>query len=246
MKGINYVELTPVELQARQSKKKRTIYFGKDVQDAILQYNSGELTDTQRSRLYNKLIYPAFMKLAENIINKWKFHNYETTYSDLKHDAVVALTTKLNGYDVELGKAYSYFTIICKNFLIKTSQDLYNNYKDRADLQHVDLDRNINSELTYTDYQEELKDFIMLWTNWLDNNLTSIFKSKKDQKIADAAIELLRNSSEIDLYNKKLFYILIRERSGVETHHVTKVMKVIKEMFMSMFKTYRTHGKLVP
>lgn len=232
------------ELIAEEPKtKKKKVYFGKEVQDAVIEFNSLHPSrETERARLFNQLIYPAFMKLAENIINTWKFHRYETNYSDLQREAVCELYTKISGYDPELGRAYSYFTIICRNFLIKKSKQLYESSKVKVELEVVDQERNVPTEVMISEYQELLSDFVYQWCDWCDANLARLFKSSRDQKVADAIIELFRSSKELDLYNKKLLYILIRERAGVETQHITKVVKVMRELFMSMFAEYQKYG----
>jgi len=91
-------------IEKTKVEKKRKIYFGKDVQDAIIRYNYIEEYNVpssyvEKTKLFNDTIYPAFLKLTENIINTWKFHRYETTFSDLQRDAVAFLFTKMNGYN---------------------------------------------------------------------------------------------------------------------------------------------------
>ena len=53
-------------------KKKSKVYFGKDVQDAIIRYNLSEDFDI-KNKIYQNEIHKAFDKLAENIINTFKF-----------------------------------------------------------------------------------------------------------------------------------------------------------------------------
>lgn len=232
-----------IELQAPKTKKTRKIYFGKDVQDAIIRFNTlPESSFVERTRLFNNNIYPAFMKLTENIINTWKFHRYETNYSDLQREVVCQLYTKISGYDESKGRAYSYFTIICKNYLIQNSQSLYKAGKEKAELEAVDAERNITNEVILSNYQELLSDFLYKWCAWCETNLTKLFKSKRDQRVADSIIELMKNSSEFDIYNKKFFYILIRERSNVDTQNITKVVKILKDLFTDMFKDYQKDG----
>ena len=232
-------------LEVTKPKKVRKVYFGKEVQDAIIRYNILESESTgyiEKTRLFNTTIYPAFLKLTENIINTWKFHRYETNFSDLQRDAVAFLFTKMNGYNEDKGRAYSYFTIVCRNFLIKESQTLYETNKNKAELEIIDEERNITNEVILNEYQESLKDFIHNWCNWCECNLKLIFKSQRDRKIADSIIEMFRSSHDVDIYNKKLLYVLIRERAGVDTQHITKVIKVFKDLFTEMFAEYQKHG----
>lgn len=224
-------------------KKVKKVYFGKEVQDAIIEFNKLNNSETiYKTKLFNQTIYPAFMKLTENIINTWKFYRYETNYSDLQRDAVAFLFTKMPSYDSSKGRAYSYFTIVCRNFLIKESQTLYESGKSKVELEVVDAERNLTNEVILSNYQETLHDFIFNWCNWCEDNLEKIFKSQRDRRIADSIIEMFRSSEDIDIYNKKLIYVLIRERAGVDTQHITKVIKVFKDLFTEMFVDYQKNG----
>lgn len=230
-------------------RKKSKIYFGKDVQDAIIRFN--ELGDDSKAmvtkgRLFEGTIYPAFMKLAEVLINmnSWKFNGYDTTFEDLQSDVVSFLYTKIPGYDPEKGRAYSYFTIITRNFLIQYSKKM-NELKSRtAEVEYADYDRDVVNEVSQYDYRESLRDFIYEWCEWMDTNMYAYFKSHRDLRIADALVELLRNAEDIDIYNKKIIYVLIRERADVDTQHITKVVNTFKTLFTTMFEDY-VDGKIV-
>lgn len=200
--------------------------------------NSKEI---KKTRLFNTHIYPAFDKLIENVINTWKFHRYDTTYDDLKLETITDLYNKINGYNPELGRAYSYFTIIARNYLINQSKQIYEDSK-KTDLETVDVERNITLEINKSEYSEQLKDFLKAWCNWVEINLQQLFKSTRDQRVADALIELLKTSDEVSLYNKKLLYVLIRERANVDTQHITKVVKILRDMFFEQFNEYRSNG----
>ena len=173
----------------KPKKKKRRVYFGKDVQNAIIECNNLDPSLKHRGdKLFNDIVYPAFMKLTENIINTWKFHRYETNFTDLQLETVSELYQKMHGYNPEKGRAYSYFTIIAKHFLIKRSKQIYEDSKSKTDLVVVDIERNLGMERTIEGYQESLKDFIRQWCNWCEYNLGSMFRSSRDQKVADAII----------------------------------------------------------
>ena len=100
----------------------------------------------------------------------------------------------------------------------------------------------MTNEVILSNYQETLHDFIHNWCNWCESNLKVIFKSQRDRRVADSIIEMFRSSNDVDIYNKKLLYVLIRERAGVDTQHITKVIKVFKDLFTEMFTEYQKHG----
>ena len=57
-------------------KKKSKIYFGSSAQEAIVEYNS--TTDpVLRNKIYKERIQYPFEKLAENILNTFKFSYFD-------------------------------------------------------------------------------------------------------------------------------------------------------------------------
>ena len=104
-----------------RAKKKRKVYFGMEVQDAIVRYNQSE-DDDERNKIYGKEIHKAFDKLAENIINTFKFSYFDCGFADVKHEVVAFLVMNIHKYDHTKGsKAFSYFSIVAKNYLISNS-----------------------------------------------------------------------------------------------------------------------------
>lgn len=227
-----------------RKKSVNKIYFGQDVEDAIQEYNK-ETNLLYKQRIFSQKIYPALNKLTENVINTWKFWRYETTYADLKADIVSHLYERLHMIDPGQGKAYSYFTRCIYHYCIKKNQDLYKEQIRAADLIEVDEERDISAERYLETYRESLKDFIILWSDWCMNNLDALFKSKNDRKVAEAIITLFQNASDLELFNKKELYILIREHSRLDTQYITRVTQQLKELFNRMFQTYQKDGKII-
>lgn len=228
-------------------KRKRNVYFPKEVQDAIIKHNElleeGE-SELQRRRLFDKHIYPALFKLSENLINMRKIRKYETTFKDLQRDTVAFLYSKLPGYKEEKGKAYSYFTIICNHFLIYYSQERANELKRNSsnELELGDSERDIVSEVYEENRIDNLREFINYWCNWVESNYAKLFKSKKEISVAGAIIDLFRNSEDIEIYNKKFLYVVIREQTNESTLIITKVTTKMREYFYNMYNQYNKLG----
>ncbi len=229
-------------------KKKSKIYFGRDTQEAILQYvelNKDPTTNlAEKNRLYKKYIHPAFAKLCENVINTWKFHEYETTYTDLKADAIAELYNKMDKFNPEKGRAYSYFTIICRNFCIIKSRELNKQRNIQTDLDGVDSNRNLESEISRHSFTEDITEFAQALYNSMDAELDVMFPIRKQRRIADSILELLRNAHDIDIFNKKILYIYIRERSNVDTKDITSVTNILKPVLYRKFDEFRRNLKL--
>ena len=79
-----------------------------------------------------------------------------------------------------------------------------------------------------------------------NNNITNIFRRQKDILVADSVLELFRRRRNIENFNKKALYILIRERTGSNTQHITRVINQMKSEYTKMRKVFDTSGSLAP
>ena len=99
--------------------------------------------------------------------------------------------------------------------------------------------------MSMSNYQESLRDFVKLWCDWYDTNLNLIISNKRDILVADTVVELFRISHNIENFNKKAIYILIRERTGLKTQNITKVINIMRNDFQKMMKMYQQTGRLI-
>ena len=101
----------------KKKKAKKKVYFGMEVQDAIIRYNASN-NDSERNKIYQEEIHKAFDKLCENIINTFKFEYFDDVYVDVKHEVLAFLIMNMHKYDHTKGsKAFSYFSVVAKNYL---------------------------------------------------------------------------------------------------------------------------------
>ena len=129
---INSADTHPSLPKVPKKKAKKKLYFGLDVQDAIVRYNSLDSTKNQaeRNKIYTEEIHYAFDKLCENIINTFKFEYFDDVYIDVKHETLAFLVMNLHKYDHTKGsKAFSYFSVVAKNYLILHNNANYKKYK---------------------------------------------------------------------------------------------------------------------
>ena len=123
-KETNTVDKTKTETKVETVLKKRRKprsknkkqYFTQDTEDAIVEYNSSE-DMIERNKLYNERISYPFDKLAENILNTFKFSYFQCSHEEVQKEVVSNLVSNIHKYKQGNGKAFSYFSIIAKNFL---------------------------------------------------------------------------------------------------------------------------------
>jgi hypothetical protein len=219
-------------------KKKSNVYFTKITDIAISAYNKSEEDAVIRERIYRRFIYPAFMKLAENLINKVKPTYIDSTFLDLQTDLVTYLTERLNKFNPENGKAYSYYTRTSFNYLIAENQKAYSKLKADALELDVDEQRNIITEMHNDEMQETLVYFMDAYVDYCYENLNYIFSNPTDIHVADSVLHIFETRQNIEDFNKKALYIFIRERTGLETTNITRVIKTLKQIYEDKFKEY--------
>ena len=218
-----------------KKKKNKKVYFGMDVQDAIIRYNDSN-NDDERNKIYQKEIHYAFDKLCENIINTFKFTYFDDAYEDVKCEVVSFLVMNMHKYDHTKGsKAFSYFSIVAKNYLI-----LHNNANYKKLKIHDKID--VLNKHWANDKSDDLKDIAEEVIRYFDINITTIFKKKRDIDIAHAILELFKKREEIENFNKKALYILIREMTNVNTSSITSVVNVFKKHYRNLLEKWDTTG----
>jgi hypothetical protein len=219
-----------------KAKKSKT-YFTKITDVAIAAYNKSS-DIAVREKVYRRFIYPAFMKLTENIINKIKPDYIDSTFQDLQTDLVTYLTARLDKFNPEAGKAYSYYTRTSFNYLIAENQKGYAKLKSDTLEINIDEQRNVITEIHNSDMQETLREFMNAYIEYCYDNLNYIFSNPTDIHVADSVLHIFETREHIENFNKKALYILIRERTGLETTNITRVIKTLKLIYERKFLEY--------
>jgi len=221
-----------------RKKKKSNRYWTKITEYSVSAYNRSEDNQVLKEKIYRRFIFPAFMKLAENLINKMKCEYIDSTFRDLQTDLVTYLTIRLDKFNPNAGKAYSYYTRTAFNYLIAENQKGYSNLKKTAEPVNIDDQRNVMIEMHNTEMQDTLKYFMDAYVSYCYENLNFIFTNQTDIHVADSILHIFEDRQNIEQFNKKALYVFIRERTGLETNNITKVIKVLKQIYSTKFLEY--------
>ena len=224
-------------MQKRKPRKKNN-YFTKAHEVAIIEY---ALTDDRavRSKLYIKLIGPAFDELVDKIVYTYKF-NTLPNIDYLKDDCKLWLITILDKYDPNKGsKAFSYFSVITKNWFIHKVKQ--NSKRLKRDVQYEDLNGAALNEVLVTqhgyDSTRENKEFWIHLFKEIDS--WEKLKLKESEKKVLEAIRILFNSiDEIEIFNKKAIYLYMREITGLNTKQIVNNLNRMKQRYRSFKKQW--------
>ena len=234
-----------VRKRRKRKKKGKNYYFHQGTEKAIIRYNKTD-DPSLKNLIYNEHIRAAFDKLAENIIHTFKFYYFDVSSEEVKNEVVSFLVLNIHKFKEGKGKAFSYFSIVAKNWLILNNNNNYKRYK-----QHTQLDSptalaslGIGSDHDRQNDIEDANEFTDYLVKYMDHHLTNMFKKKRDIQIADAVMELFRRRENIENFNKKALYVLVREMTGYNTQHITKVINVMKKKYAGLHQEYYSKGEV--
>ena len=140
------------------------------------------------------------------------------------------------------GKAFSYFSIVAKNYLILNNNKNYKMGKIHSEMKVLDYKRNLMGENTTSETAEKSVLFVDELHRFWDANLSNIFRRDKDIRVADSVLHIFRIKDNIENFNKKALYILIREMTGSNTQHITRIINVMKKYNKRLQYEFDKHG----
>ena len=229
--------------EARKGKRrgrprKNKMYFTPITEAAIIAYNK-ETDQKLRNQVFNEHIHKALDKLSENIIHTFKFYYFDYGARELKQEVVAFMLEKLPKFVEGKGKAFSYFSIVAKNYLIQNNNKNYKALKEKAPVVVIDTQRDLTNEQIKMEFDEQRAAFMEAFIEHYDKKIPTIFKSDRDKRIAYAVMQLFRERENIENFNKKALYIMIREMTNTRTQYITKVVNVIKKEYAETFLKYQ-------
>lgn len=224
--------------------KKKNLYFTKVHEDAIVQYARTEDIKI-RTELYIQYIAPAFNEMVDKIIYTYRFTSLPNI-DVLKDECKIWLTTILDKYDPNKGsKAFSYFSVITKNWFIHKVRKT--NQSNKREVQIDDLPKNIDMSkvVVENEYQSKREEYEFWHHLWEEINLweKTITMKPNEEKVYEAIRMLLSSPDCIDIYNKKAIYFYIREITGLNTKQVVNNLNKMRVRYR-VFKKKWNRGEI--
>lgn len=234
-----------LSIQEVKKKKKRNYYFTKEVQDAIVIYNNSD-NILEKNRMYDRMIHPAFKRLVEAIIKKYKFtYMGIDTIEDLMHEVEIHLLKNLSLFDPSRGAAYSYFGTATRRYLIQYNKNNYKKLKEDTDTSEVDSEDISKGKYDENEFDknERMSDlFTDLFCEYLDDNYEKLFTTRQDMNVADAVIGILRGREKLDIFDKKSFNVYLKSMIEVSDNKIAEVLKLIKKKYFELSNKYEEYG----
>jgi hypothetical protein len=221
----------------RKPGRKSVLYFDKNTEVAILAF-LGESDTRQREIIYGDKIKPAIMKLSESLVYVYGFKSPLMSAAELIEECSYSLYNSLHKWNPDRGsKAFSYFNVVAKNFLINTTNSHRKKY-----YKHVYLNDTLHLS---RDTQKQISNFVelpsteelMLLRERKVEQVARVKKIKKslrdprDITVMTAVEGLFDQVDELDFINKQSIYVYLVEISGFEKKQVTKSMSKIRKIY---------------
>lgn len=228
-------------------------YFTSVEEQAVIDYNNTTDT-TEREKIFNEVIYPALYKITECVYNKTQSFTYITEYMGPEHGiktALAHLATIIPQYNKERGKAYSFFTFCCKNFLIQLNDECYKRHlRDWSINEHSDDSAEESRIYTVETMRYEddiharidMKEFLLMSIAYWESKRHVYCLKPFHHKLMDEMIELMRHPDRVEFvgygFGKKEILKYLRDRTGYSTQKIMTFMKRLKTLQSRLLKEY--------
>ena len=202
----------------------------------------------ERTQLYTEWIQPAFDELVDKIVYTYKFNNLPNC-DCLRDECKIWLTTILAKYDPNKGsKAFSYFSVVTKNWFIHKVKK--NSNKVKKEVSFENLVENGGADIlgtscpnAYSYYAKRTE--LEFWSNLLEHveKWNSANLKENEKNVLEAVKILLTNVDDLEILNKKAVYLYLREITGLNTKQVVNNLNKIREKYR-IFKTKWNKGQI--
>ncbi len=229
----------------KRKRRTKRLYFGPETDKAIAEYQSIEDDDTDaRAKIYHSTIQPSFSKLVENLIFIHGFAKNHHSYEALKGDCVSFLYENLQKFDASRGtKAFSYFNVVAKNWLIIQSKKKTKNRLRNCSMSNLSKMKSTDKlAIERSNIAPSPDEYVISGENRLI--LVEMFEKLK-KKISspneilclNAIITLFDKIEELDYLNKRAIFVYLREISGLTPKQLSVSMSNIRKHYKDIKKT---------
>ena len=224
-------------------KRRKNHYFTQEHEDAIVRYSNTQCIK-ERTELYVKWIQPAFNEMVDKIVFTYKFTNLPNCDS-LRDECKIWLMTILDKYDQSKGsKAFSYFSVITKNWFIHKVKRQQKRNKREIDYDNISKrfeEEFLSTNESYLSNREEDE----FWNSFYEElkSWDGSTMKENDLKVYKAINILFESKDDIDIFNKKAIYLYLREITGLNTKQIVNSLKKFRRKYY-VFKQDWENGEL--
>lgn len=219
-----------IKRKPKGGAKPQEFYFNTNTQQAIVEYKT-ETESTKRNAIYVKEILPAFSKLVENLINVYGFQIQYESKADLQNECVEFLYGVITKFDASKGtKAFSYFNVVAKNWLIIRSKQsvrnihVFTSIDDTEALSQHDMETIENHSVSPSPEDTMISEINK-------EKLQVLLEAVAAKTTTDNEVECLKginllfaNIHDLDFLNKRAVMLYLREITSLSPKQLSVVL----------------------
>lgn len=222
--------------------KSDAYYFYAKEEEAVLAYLSAT-TAEEKNEIYETTLRPAFEKMAESIIRRYKLYIPNEVFEDTFNDTLSFLITKMPKFKPGKFKAYSYYGTICRNYLIGRIEKYATTLKRNPSYDAM-VDE-FNDNLRYSDKPDRNKEIAEETVKKLTARILQMVDNPQENdmrpnevKLGKALAKLLDNweyvlsTNASNKLNKNAVLLFLREETGMDTKGIRDNMKKFRQEFL--------------
>ncbi len=215
----------------KKRTRRKNHYFTSDHEEAIIRY-AKSTCQRERTELYVQYIQPAFNEMVDKIVFTYKFTNLPNCDS-LRDECKIWLMTILDKYDPNKGsKAFSYFSVITKNWFIhkvKRQQKRNKREVDYGNISKAYEEEFLSTSESYLTERVEEEFWNSFYAELKSWDATQM--KENDLKVYQAINILFESKEDIDIFNKKAIYLYLREITGLNTKQIVNSLKKFRKKY---------------
>jgi len=229
--------LSAPKKKRKGNRRTKRLYFGPETDEAIEEFQAEENIEIKQC-IYEKNIQPSFGKLVENLIFIHGFSKNHHSYEALKGDCVSFLYENLCKFDASRGtKAFSYFNVVAKNWLIIQSKKRTKNIIRNISINNIDkMNSKDRLQIESSNIQHSPDDYVISSEN--KEILEEIFlklkkkiSSPNELSCLDAIMTLFNKIDDLDYLNKRAVFVYLRDISGLTPKQLSVAMSNIRKHY---------------
>lgn len=227
--------------RGRKPKEKKG-YFYETEEEAIVSYIN-ETDTAKKNKIFNDILFPAFTKMIESIIRRYKLFVPDEEFEQNFNDTISYLLTKINHFNPESGhKAYSYCGTVCRNYLMYKCTQYYK--KKLRNSSYDDVYDEISNDEKFTTDEDEYASVAEKLIVKISDEIEDMIEKREENGLTDnevtvgkSLITLLRHWEEVlpndgsnKLQKSSVLYFL-REDTMMSTKEIRENMKRYKSAY---------------
>lgn len=179
-------------------KKTTGRYWTEDTELAVVEYIRAE-EDRERNRIFNNRLHVPLKKISEIYCNSIDTGYTGEEVDDLINDCLTHLiTSTIKAFNPESGKAYSYFSVSAKYWVMQRNMKGYRESKSKRTSEPLDtVDWMADESIADDAYDSMFIERYYAFIDWFKMNLTDIYYSKTIKKHMWWVLEFMNDGFEV-------------------------------------------------